>query len=110
MSLTFFSFLWRIFPLSRRAATFLRSEQDCWMFFQMGMETEGIGRSWGGMVTCPKKVKSGDMESAQMVHPGVEHSTGFLDAKSTRRKIGEDSLADMWRTVILSAERFARRS
>ena len=80
------------------------------MFFQMGTDTEGIGGPVDGMVTCPKKVTSGDIESAQMVQPGVEHSTGFLDAKSTRRRMGEESLADMWRTVILSADRLARRS
>ena len=76
----------------------------------MGMETAGTGGSGDGMVTFPKKVTSGDLESSQMVQPGVEQSTGFLEAKSTSRRIGEESLADMWRTVILSAERLARRS
>ena len=109
-SLTFFSFLWGVFPLSRREAALLKSRLDLWMSFHMGMDTEGMGGSVAGMVTFPKNVMSGVSESLQIVQPGVEHSMGFLDAKSTRRRIGEESLADMWRTLILSADKLARRS
>ena len=105
-----FSFLWGIFPLSRREAARLRFGLERWISFQMGMEREGMGGSVPGMETLPKKVTSGFSESLQIVQPGVEQSTGFLEAKSTRRRIGEESLADMCRTLILSADRFARRS
>ena len=60
--------------------------------------------------TFPKKVISGVSESLQIVHPVVEQLTGFLEAKSTSWRIGDDNLADIWTTLILSADKLARRS
>ena len=90
-----FSFLWGIFPLSRREAARLRLGLERWISFQMGIEREGMGGSVPGMETLPKKVTSGFSESLQIVQPGVELTTGFLDAKSTRRRIGDESFAEL---------------
>ena len=97
-------FLCGVLLLSRRAAALLRSALDLWISFQIATDRAGISGSALEITTLPKNVKSGDSESLHIVQPGVVQSTGFLELKSTSWRIGEDSLADMCTTLILSAE------
>ena len=85
-------------------AALLSSALDLWISFQIATDTAGISGSALEITTLPKNVKSGDSESLHIVQPGVVQSKGFLELKSTSWRIGEDSLADMYTTLILSAE------